>query len=122
VIVAGFGFRKTASLSSLRSALANAGGTMGATVLAAPDDKCEAACFQALVRETGLPVVAVRPAQLAATTTPTQSDHSHAARQTGSVAEAAALAAAGQHAELIAPRAISEDRLATCALAKENSQ
>ncbi|ENO84722.1 hypothetical protein C666_16775, partial [Thauera linaloolentis 47Lol = DSM 12138] len=45
-----------------------------------------------------------------------------AARGCGSVAEAAALAAAGQGARLLAIRHISPDRSATCAIAQGESR
>jgi cobalt-precorrin 5A hydrolase len=50
--------------------------------------------------------------------TVTQSGASHRARRTGSVAEAAALVAAGPGATLLGARAVSGDRMATCALAE----
>ena len=65
-----------------------------------------------------LPLIAVTPDALRAMETPTRSAVSLAARDTGSVAEAAALAAAGEGAWLIASRRISPDRMATCAIAQ----
>ena len=57
-------------------------------------------------------------AALTAQATSTQSPASRASRGTGSVAEAAALAAAGPGARLLSPRVISADGRATCALAE----
>jgi len=111
VIVAGFGFSTQATLASLRSALAATGGR--AEALATLADKAPA--LAPLGAELGLPVIAVigpLPETL------TQSDHSRAARGTGSVAEACALDAAGPGAYLLGPRVVSDDRLATCALAQ----
>ena len=73
-----------------------------------------------IVRRLGLPVHAVDAATLSRQETRTQSKPSRAARGTGSVAEAAALAAAGPGARLLAPRVVSQDGLATCALAKRD--
>ena len=120
MIVAGFGFRRAATVASLRAALARAGGAAGIAGLAAPADKVESAAFRALARELGLPAHGVDSALLSDQQTPTRSAASLAARGTGSVAEAAALAAAGPGARLIAVRQTSADGMATCALAKGN--
>ena len=118
MIVAGFGFRAGARLDSLRDALNRAGAPNPPDLLATPADKAATALFTEFARERSLPVHPVPPAELARQQTPTRSAASQAARGTGSVAEAAALAAAGPGARLLAPRTISGDRMATCALAK----
>lgn len=111
MIVAGFGFRSGATLESLRAALALAqAGAPPVTHVASVADKLP------LLRGLGLPVIAATGIEQVAT--PTRSPASLAARGTGSVAEAAALLAAGPGARLLAPRCISPDRMATCALAK----
>ncbi|ETX28041.1 cobalamin biosynthesis protein [Roseivivax isoporae] len=121
MIVAGFGFRGGASEGSLADALAQAERATGARAqaLATVADKCEAPAFAALARATGLPARPVDSAALAAQQVPTRSAASIAARGTGSVAEAAALAAAGPGARLLAPRTVSADGAATCALARD---
>jgi cobalt-precorrin 5A hydrolase len=119
VIVAGFGFRGEATADSLRDALARAGGgPIGA--LATARDKAVSPAFRALARGLGVPVRAIDPAALARQETRTQSAPSLAARGIGSVAEAAALAAAGPGARLLGVRSISADGMATCALAEGN--
>lgn len=137
--VAGFGFRRGATVASLRDALAQAmaaapPGPRAATVtsplplplpplvlLAAPQDKADAPCLRALAYELGLPVHAVDAAVLNVTPTLTDSAKVRALRGSGSTAEAAAWAAASVHggpgAILLHPRAVSADRLATCAIA-----
>lgn len=122
MIVAGFGFRGSATLASLQNALSLAAdGPIDA--LAAPDDKCATRCFRDLSIATGLPILPVTAAQLSAQKTITQSVRSIRARNTGSVAEAAALAAAAPNApnapnaRLLTKRHISQDKLATCAIA-----
>ena len=112
-----FGFRGAATAESLRSALLRAAGTARVDRLAAPEDKAAAACLAALAEAMRLPVVAVGATALEAMRTPTQSPRVRLARRTGSVAEAAALVAAGNEARLLARRHVSEDRLATCAIA-----
>lgn len=116
MIVAGFGFRAAATEGSLRAALTLAAdGPVDA--LATVEDKARAPCLTALASSLGLPVVAIGAAQLRAVGTVTQSARVRAERGTGSVAEAAALVAAGEGARLLSPRRVSEDRLATCAVA-----
>ena len=116
MIVAGFGFRTGTPLSSLQAALTLAqAGQPPATALATPHDKT--AALVPLADALGLPIIAITAPDLAAAPTTTQSAASHAARDTGSVAEAAALVGAGPGARLLTPRHISPDRMATCALA-----
>lgn len=114
VIVAGFGYRSGAGEESLRAALAAAGGRPDA--LAAPEDKVPP--LSGLAEALGVPLRGVAPDDMHAQETATRSPVSQAARGTGSVAEACALAAAGPGARLVGPRAVSPDRMATCALAE----
>lgn len=113
MIVAGFGFRAAAGGASLRDALARASGGRAPDAFAAPADKAAT-----LAAALGQPVIPVGPQALALAETLTRSARVAALRGTGSVAEAAAIAAAGQGAWLLGPRAVSADRLATCALAE----
>lgn len=116
MIVAGFGFRRDASIASLKMALMLAQQEASAvTGLTAPHDKCSV--LRPLAVELGLPLIAVSPADLIGMRTRTVSASSLRARGTGSVAEAAALAAAGAQARLLCTRRISPDRMATCAIA-----
>lgn len=119
MIVAGFGFRGMATVSSLADALARAGGG-GAPVaaIATVTDKASAPPLRALAARLGVPVHAIDHAVLAAQATITRSDASIAAHGTGSLAEAAALAAAGPGGRLLGARAVSRDGMATCALAE----
>lgn len=117
MIVAGFGFRSGAGLPSLRAALALAQqGLPPVTHLATAADKVPA--LATLARALGLPLTGISPEALAGVSTRTDSAASRAARGTGSLAEAAALAAAGPGARLLTPRHISTDRMATCAIAQ----
>lgn len=119
-MIAGFGFRASATEASLRDALARAGGAgRPLAALAAPADKAAAPCLRALAAALATPVRAVAAADLRAAPTASASPRVMALRGTGSVAEAAALSAAGQGARLAGPRSVSADRLATCALALE---
>ncbi len=115
--VAGFGFRKGATEAALRDALLRAGGAEGVTRLATAANKAEG--LRGLARSLGLPLVAVPPGDLAGQAVLTQSPRVSALYGTGSLAEAAALAAAGPGARLIGPRAQSGDGTATAAIAEE---
>ena len=117
MIVAGFGFRADATLASLQDALASAlYGQPQVTRLATPRDK--APLVERLAEAMDLLLVAIDPDALCAAQTATKSAFSLKIRQTGSVAEACALAAAGPGARLLTPRHISHDRMATCAIAE----
>jgi cobalt-precorrin 5A hydrolase len=116
--VAGLGFRKDVTLASLREALAAAGGPDGLAAMATVSDKAHAEPLKQLARECGVPIKAVPAETLAGIATSTQSELVMEKFGTGSVAEAAALAAAGPRARLIATRAVSKDRTATAAIAE----
>lgn len=116
MIVAGFGFRSGVTKGALLDALGRAGGAAGVTHLATLAAKAEG--LAGLAAALGLPVVAVAPEALAGQTVETQSDRVAALFGTGSVAEAAALAAAGPGSWLRSPRVISADGTATAAIAE----
>ncbi|MFC0684108.1 cobalamin biosynthesis protein [Novosphingobium clariflavum] len=119
MIVAGFGFRQGATLASLESALElgrRQVPSLCIALLAAPEDKC--GLVAELAARLGLPVLGIAPQALEAAATVTRSAASLAARGTGSVAEASALAATGAPSRLIVSRIVSSDRMATCAIAE----
>ena len=117
MIVAGFGFRAGAMVESLHDALRRTG-DKGVAALATVAEKADAPAFLHLSNALGLPIRAVAANDLTRQQTVTRSEASLAAHGTGSVAEAAALAAAGPGARLLAARVISGDGTATCALAE----
>jgi cobalt-precorrin 5A hydrolase len=117
MIVAGFGFRKTATVSSLMDAFAIAG-VKNVDAIATAEDKSQAVVFQTFAKTLGAPIIAVGPLALSNADTTTHSLTSQTHRATGSVAEAAALAAIGEDAKLQTTRSISNDRMATCAIAQ----
>ena len=116
--VAGLGFKRDVTLASLREALEAAGGPAGLAAVATVSDKADAEVLKQLARECGVPIKAVAAEVLAGIDTPTQSNLIAKKFGTGSVAEAAALAAAGPGARLIATRVVSQDRTATAAIAE----
>jgi cobalt-precorrin 5A hydrolase len=116
--VAGLGFRRNVSFASLREALMAAGGAEGVTAVATVSDKADSDALQCLARELDVPIKAIPANVLAGIATSTQSKLIQEKFGTGSVAEAAALAAAGRHARLVSTRAVSQDRTATVAIAE----
>jgi cobalt-precorrin 5A hydrolase len=120
--VAGLGFKRDVTLASLRQALVAAGGSEGLAAVATVSDKADTAALKLLAGEFNVPIMAVPVDALAGIVTPTQSDLIRERFGTGSVAEAAALAAAGRHARLISTRAVSQDRTATAAIAEGDGQ
>jgi cobalt-precorrin 5A hydrolase len=114
--VAGIGFRKGAPLDSLREVLHAVEAQGGrAEALASLPEKAADARLQTLAAERGLPLI---PVAVAGQTTPTQSPRVLALHATGSVAEAAALAAAGAGAKITVARITAPDAMATCAMAE----
>jgi cobalt-precorrin 5A hydrolase len=116
MIVAGFGFRSGVTLAALREALARAGGPRGVTHLATLTAK--AGELEPLAQALAVPLLRLEPEALQGRPTLSRSDRVEALFGTGSVAEAAALAAAGQGARLRGPRAVSSDGTATAAIAE----
>lgn len=116
MIVAGFGFRRAATTASLRAAMEAC--AIRPDMLATALGKELSPALEALAAQMQVSIRAVPPDVLTAQDTATRSRASRAAYRTGSVAEAAALAAAGPGARLIVARQISPDRMATCAMAE----
>jgi cobalt-precorrin 5A hydrolase len=120
--VAGLGFRHDATLASLRDALDAAGGSAGLAAVATLRDKADAPVLRLLANELGLPIHGISVEMLDGIKTATESDLINARFGTGSVAEAAAIAAAGRGARLIASRCVSRDRMATAAIAEGDGE
>ena len=117
MIVAGFGFRTSATADSLRDALERARSGLALHAIATLSDKADCPEITSLSAALSLPIMPIDATEAAMMDTPTESAASQAARKIGSVAEATALAAAGPDAQLISARVISGDRQATCAVA-----
>jgi cobalt-precorrin 5A hydrolase len=121
---AGIGFRSAASLSSLQDALRQVIDTTdGAAIDALVTEAAKARenVFRELSQVMRMPGIGVTQTDLAQMLTPTQSQRIQDQFGTGSLAEAAALVAAGPGARLVAERVISSDGMATAAIA-ENSE
>lgn len=118
--VAGLGFRGAATFESLNDALEKAGGNVEA--LATAEVKAGMPAIRVLAKALRLPLHGISRANLAAQATLSHSAKVEQKFGTGSVAEAAALAAAGPGARLIGPRVISSDGLATAAIAERTDE
>ncbi len=117
--VAGVGFRETSSLSSLIEAVTIARGALVLDALATIESKAGAPVMRSLGETLGLPVLAVAVAGIR---TPSRSPRVEARFGTGSVAEAAALAATGSGGRIIVPRVRSADGMAMAAIAENKDQ
>lgn len=123
-VVAGLGFRHHTSCRALRQVLEQAVQSaqhdqhvpMLLQALATAQDKCDHPALAQLAAELGLPVASVPLAQVRAQSTQ-PSPHAPARYGFQSLAESAALAAAGQGAVLASRRHISADGTATAAIA-----
>lgn len=126
-LVAGLGFRDGCEAASLRSALQaalDAASTASSqpitlahlSALATAADKVHHPALRQLAAELQVPI---HPIPLPALADQPAAPSTHAPERYGahSVAEAAALAAAGQGVTLLGRRSISSDRMATAALA-----
>ncbi|MGV6849272.1 MAG: cobalamin biosynthesis protein [Marinibacterium sp.] len=119
MIIAGFGFRDMAGVDSLADALARTQDGSGAPApeaVATIPEKAKHPALRALADQLGLPILIAHPDP--DLQTPTDSPAVRVAFGAGSVAEASAWSAAGNGGRLLAPRSISGDRMATCALAE----
>ena len=115
--VAGFGFRQSAGAESLAAAFSLTNGR-NVTHIATVASKAEASAMKDFAARLGLPIIPVPEGVLTQTPVVTHSAKSFETHGTGSVAEASALAAAGERARLEAPRVVSPDGMATCAIAE----
>ncbi|QMU58670.1 MAG: precorrin methylase [Boseongicola sp.] len=120
MIVAGFGFRAGASIESLQDALSRTSSNLLPDAIATIEDKADQ--LAPLAAKLDVPLLRIAAAKIERQETKTASDASMASRSVGSMAEASALAGVGATAKLLAPRVISQDRMATCALAKGEVQ
>ncbi|EJW12847.1 cobalamin biosynthesis domain protein [Rhodovulum sp. PH10] len=122
MMVAGVGFRRGTSaaaiIEAVQAALADAGRAgQKPDALATAAFKADEPAFCEAAEKLGVPLVAVTTAKLESVAEKllTRSERVKDAVGTASVAEAAALAAAGRNARLAGPRVATKS--ATCALA-----
>lgn len=117
-VILGLGFRQAARYDSFENALSAISPPVAFDAIAVPEDKTAHPALQQFANHHSAPIIGVSQTRLESITTPTQSDVIQKKRQTGSVAEAAALAILQSSARLLVKRCISEDRLAVCAVAR----
>ncbi len=114
MIVAGFGLRASASLACLREML----GELRVDALAVVADKAGHPALIALAQEMAKPLRAIALEDLAHARAQTLAPHQPSRYGNTSVAEAAALAAAGPEAVLLQTRITAKGGTATMALAQ----
>ncbi len=116
----GIGFRAAAELSSLQDALQKALSLNGTKIdaIVTESAKSREKVFRELAAVLQVPGLGIAPRDLEQMITPTQSQRIQDRFGTGSLAEAAALVAAGPTARLVVERVISSDGMATAAIAE----
>ena len=126
-LVVGVGLRAQATPATLQALWLQAQALLPGQAPGQADCFCAVAVLQGKVRHPALadwlglapaPVLAVPVEQMRHQPVATQSPRLQARYGTGSVAEAAALAAAGPQAQLLVPRLVAEDGSATLAVAR----
>lgn len=114
--VAGIGFRSGADMQALLAAYHAT--QHAADALATSAHKAQAGPVTELARHLNLPLLFIEPDDIARQETLTRSARQQAKFGTGSISEAAALAAAGPQARLLGPRSVSPCKMATAAIAQ----
>lgn len=117
VIVAGFGLRARATVDGLQALL----GQRRVDAFAIVADKADHPALRALAARTRIPLHAVALTDLARDRAQSPAPHQPERYGPLSVAEAAALAAAGPNSTLIQPRLTAPDGTATLAIAEGSS-
>lgn len=121
--VAGIGFRGAATQAALQDAFDKAvGDGPRPQAIVTEAAKARAPVFREFATSLGLPGLGVTTEDLGQMITPTQSERIQDKFGTGSLCEAAALAMAGPDAVLVAGRKISDDGMATAAIADQKGQ
>ena len=122
LIFAGFGFRKYAELECFLEVLnlmSNKHKEDGEVVaISTISEKARYSVFKVLSKETRLKIISLDIKDITKQKTISFSENSMRLYQTGSLAEASALAAAGKNSRLLGRRVISTKRTTTCAFAK----
>ena len=119
--VMGVGFRAAADIASLQDAMQRAltaSGNQSLDAVVTEAAKAREPLFREFVQLLGLPGLGITQSDLEQMITPTQSARIQDKFGTGSLAEAAALVAAGPQARLVACRVVSGDGMATAAIAE----
>lgn len=117
VIVAGFGFRQSATVESLKNALAQADWAGKIDYISTLSDKADLEIFRSLANQLNAKIVSCDQKDVELQDTEIKSKKSQIYKNSGSVSEAVALIAAGRGARVMSERFVSDDRLATCVLA-----
>lgn len=94
MIVAGFGFRKSATLDSLKDALAQTGWSRKIDCISAPEDKAATEMFKQFAADLNATIYACSTDEVKGQDTEFMSKMSLYHRNSGSVSQAAALIAA----------------------------
>lgn len=118
--IIGLGFRGSATAAEIMAAIEAIAGDCADCRVAVPADKASAPAFVAALERLRLPLIPVAEDALIAADSGivTRSPRVEKMRGVGSVAEAAALAGAGQGGCLVRTRIVNDARTVTAALAE----
>jgi cobalt-precorrin 5A hydrolase len=116
MLVAGFGFRQSATCHSFENLLQMTGMGDRISKIAVLSDKANHPEFLRFCAEASFEIIAIDQQQMQDIQTPSQSEASQQYRQTGSVCEAVALCAGGRDSVIVRHKMISDDRRASCAI------
>lgn len=115
--VAGIGLRARATLATIEALVARASAGAALDALATAEDKVRIAALGALSARTGLPLLGIAADAIAAADA-ALSPRAPARYGGRSLAEAAALVAAGPGGRIVVPRIVSPDGTAAVAIAE----
>lgn len=116
--VLGIGFRQAATIKSFRSAMSAISFSLNIDLIAVPSDKSNDKELLHFSELAGIKVMGISEDLLFQQETKTKSKMSKVYRKVDSVAEAAALAGAGNGSRLVVHRVVSKDGCVTAAIAK----
>lgn len=115
--IVGFGLRQSATIASLQDAFLKVAENLPVSAISTLTDKAMLPAFSEFSRLMGMPIILLDKKNLEGVKTQTRSELIEKKFGVGSVAEAVAIAAKEPFGQLYRKRQISEDELATAAVA-----
>ena len=117
-MIAGFGFQKSVTERSFNDLKNKFMLKYNVSLVATTSEKSKTKAFVDFARKNNFKIISVSQKDLIGVRTITQSDKSKKYKDIDCFCEAVALIAAGENAKIIQKREISDDRLATIAIAE----
>ena len=117
-MIAGFGFQKSVTERSFNDLKNKFMLKYNVSLVATTSEKSKTKAFVDFAQNNNFKIISVSHKDLTGIKTPTQSKNSKKYRDIDCFCEAVALKAAGENSKIIQKRKISDDRLATIAIAE----